>query len=77
MLEIKDLVRCDVTAKCMSAVTRGGIDNVLRLEFDGRLTGDFSDKSYYCKFTAGTIDPEKGLIIHKEMVIIFISTLLL
>lgn len=41
MLEIKDLVRCDVTAKCMSAVTRGGIDNVLRLEFDGRLTGDF------------------------------------
>lgn len=61
MLEIKDLVRCDVTAKCMSAVTRGGIDNVLRLEFDGRLTGDFSDKSHYCKFTAGTLNPEKGV----------------
>ncbi|HHR3255595.1 TPA: hypothetical protein ACS3VH_002678 [Klebsiella oxytoca] len=59
-LEIKDLVRCDVTVKCASAVLRGGKDNTFRLDFDGHLSDDSSKDSYYCKFTSGTLNPESG-----------------
>ncbi|MDU6358083.1 hypothetical protein AAFL38_24475 [Klebsiella grimontii] len=59
-LETKDLVRCNLSFKCQNAIIRGGIGNMLKLDFGGPSSDDSPVNGYCCKFTKGTVNPETG-----------------
>ncbi|SYG64514.1 Uncharacterised protein [Klebsiella pneumoniae] len=59
-LEIKDLVRCNISSKCENVLIKGGMDNIFKLEL-GKLIPDNSNiHNYRCRFTNGAIHPETG-----------------